>query len=170
MITDGSTAAHSLPKEFTSTGSHAASNPRQPPPPAAAPKSQEAAPINSKPPSSSAAARRPSEPSRPEPSPVRRPSETSAGPRIINTAVMKGEHGIGLDLVKSSNGRACIQKLKEMPPGVVNPASLCTPAILPGDIIVGVNGKPSGLFADTIKMIRALENGRPINLQLERGG
>jgi S1-C subfamily serine protease len=87
----------------------------------------------------------------------------------VTTSVTKGEHGIGLDLVKSPNGRACIQKLKEMPPGIVNPASLCSPPINPGDIIVGVNGKASGLFADTIKIIRGLENGRPINLQLERG-
>ena len=96
-------------------------------------------------------------------------SGTSSGPKIVTTSVVKGEYGIGLDLVKSSNGRPCIQKLKEMPAGVVNPASLCNPPIQPGDIIVGVNGKPSGLFSDTIKIIRGLENGRPINLQLERG-
>lgn len=55
-----------------------------------------------------------------------------------------------------------------MPAGVINPASLCNPPIHPGDIIVGVNGKQTGLFADTIKVIRSLDNGIPITLQLER--
>lgn len=159
MITDGSAAVHSLPKEFTSTGSHAASNqgsPLQHTPS----KPQESISSNQKLTTSGpnpAAARRPSE-----------PRQAVSTPTIIRTSVVKGDHGIGLDLVKSPNGRACIQKLKEMPPGVVNPASLCVPPIVPGDIIVGVNGKACGLFADTIKIIRGLDNGRPIDLQLER--
>lgn len=57
-----------------------------------------------------------------------------------------------------------------MPAGVVNPASLCNPPIQSGDIIIGVNGKQTGSFADTIKIIRSLDNGLPITLQLERGG
>jgi hypothetical protein len=152
MITDGSAAARSLPQEFTSTGSQGANYQR--PPPLSQP-----TPLPKPPPATTAAAS-----VAPSVAPTSPP-----GPKTVTTSVTKGEHGIGLDLVKSSNGRACIQKLKEMPPGVANPASLCSPPILPGDIIVGVNGRASGLFADTIKIIRGLENGRPISLQLERG-
>jgi hypothetical protein len=157
LITDGSAAASSLPKEFTSTGSQGASHLRQQQQPlSTAPK---LVPIPA--PKPAAATAPPSAQARSAPNPN--------SLKIVTTSVVKGENGIGLDLVKSANGRPCIQKLKEMPAGVVNPASLCNPPIQPGDIIVGVNGKPSGLFSDTIKIIRGLENGRPIHLQLERG-
>ena len=62
-----------------------------------------------------------------------------------------------------------IQKWKEMPAGVVNPASLCNPPIQSGDIMIAINGKQTSTFADTIKIIRGLENGVSITLELERG-
>lgn len=91
---------------------------------------------------------------------------TASGPIVFLTTVRKGEHGIGLDLTKTSNGRANIQRFKELPNGAANPALQCIPAIHPGDVITGVNGKPCATFADVIKTIRALDG--EITLQLER--
>lgn len=90
----------------------------------------------------------------------------NAGPTHIVVSVTKGEHGIGLDLGKSATGMAAVQRLKEMPPGIVNPASLCKPAILPNDIIVEVNGSPAPTFMEAVKLIRASEG--TIRLKLER--
>ncbi len=77
-----------------------------------------------------------------------------SGKTKIRTKVTKGENGIGLDLSKTPEGGVMITRLKEMAAGVINPASLCNPAILAGDIIVGVNGEACFLFADVVKAIR----------------
>jgi C-terminal processing protease CtpA/Prc len=85
----------------------------------------------------------------------------------VVTAVDKGEQGIGLDLGKTKEGAASVLRLKDFPPDVVNPASLCSPAILPGDVIVAVNGQPCATFADAVKLIRATGSGK-VQLTLER--
>jgi C-terminal processing protease CtpA/Prc len=85
---------------------------------------------------------------------------------IINTNVVKGELGIGLDLGKAPDGRVAVQKLKEMPEGIVNPASVCNPPIQPGDLIIAVNGQACGSFVDCVKALRALTGN--IQLTLER--
>ena len=84
----------------------------------------------------------------------------------VRTRVTKGEHGIGLDLAKTADGGVFVTRLKDMPPGVVNPAASCTPPINAGDVIVGVNGQPCALFADVVKAIRGASG--VIELLLER--
>jgi pyruvate/2-oxoglutarate dehydrogenase complex dihydrolipoamide acyltransferase (E2) component len=165
LLTDGSsTNAQGLPKEFTSTGSsgglHKTSNvgsifeERKPPgAPAAA-----SAPASAAPPCPPAAATA-------KPAAAAAPAAAS-GPLVFSTTVRKGEHGIGLDLTKTANGRANIQRFKELPNAAVNPALQCNPPIKPNDVIIGVNGKACATFADVIKTIRALDG--EITLQLER--
>lgn len=70
---------------------------------------------------------------------------------------MKGEHGIGLDLTKNSDGAAVVTKLKDLPPGVVNPASQCAIPIMAGDVIVAVNGQPANTFSEAVKLIRSAQ-------------
>ena len=81
---------------------------------------------------------------------------------------MRGEHGLGLDLQKSPEGSTTVKKIKEMPPGVVNPALICYPPIKEGDHIIGVNGKKCASFADVVKEIRSA--GGTIELVIERRG
>lgn len=90
------------------------------------------------------------------------PAPPSAGspaplPRkvYVTTTVAKGELGIGLDLGKSRTGQGQVLRLKEFPPETVNPASLCNPAILVGDVIVAVNGLQCASLAESVKVIRA---------------
>ena len=169
LLTDGSDSGSFLPKEFTSTGSHTAPAPTSVRTPAASPPSHTPQPPQTSP------SRSTTSPSLPPNRPAANAGGgnassggTSAGLRVLAISVTKGPHGIGLDLVKSSAGKAAVQRLKEMPPGVVNPASQSRPPFRTGDIIVGVNGQPCGTFAETIKMIRALEG--VITLQIERQG
>jgi hypothetical protein len=90
-----------------------------------------------------------------------------ASPTIFKTTVVKGDLGIGLDLSKNVDGGVSITRLKEMPPGVVNPASQCNPPIASGDIIIGVNGQMCTSFNDVVKLIRAAPMG-PVQLSLQR--
>jgi hypothetical protein len=90
-----------------------------------------------------------------------------SGPQKIKTLICKGPHGIGLDLAKSATGMAQVQRFKEMPTGVQNPAINCVPSIEFGDIITEVNGAPCASFADLVKAIRALPEGN-LTLTLER--
>ena len=53
-----------------------------------------------------------------------------------------------------------------MPPGVINPATICFPPIKEGDLIIGVNGKKCQMFAEVVKEIRA--SGGSIELVIER--
>ena len=86
---------------------------------------------------------------------------------FISTTVHKGEHGIGLDLNKTANGRAQVKNFKSVPDNAApNPAQRCQPAIHVLDVIVGVNGVPCGNFKETIGLIRGA--GGAITLRLER--
>lgn len=85
----------------------------------------------------------------------------------LKTKITKGPHGIGLDLTKAGNGQAQVQRFKEMPAGVQNPAFSCNPAIECGDIIVEVNSVSCASFADLVKAIRGAPEG-PLTLTLER--
>ena len=104
----------------------------------------------------------------PPPIPATQPQSQPASKGVITTTVVKGEQGIGLDLSKTPDGGVVIQKLKEMPPGVTNPASLCNPPILPGDVIIGVNGVDCAAFADAVKALKAPQVGSKITLKLQR--
>ncbi len=104
----------------------------------------------------------------PPAAPKATPPPVPASKGVITTTVVKGEQGIGLDLSKTPDGGVVIQKLKEMPPGITNPASLCNPAILPGDVIIGVNGVDCPVFADAVKALKAPEVGSKITLKLQR--
>jgi len=86
--------------------------------------------------------------------------------KIIKTVILKSEYGIGLDLVKTPDGGVAVQRLKDMPDGSPNPASICNPPVLVGDIIVGVNDQRFTQFADVVKAIRGC-NLR-VGLMLER--
>ena len=55
---------------------------------------------------------------------------------------MKGPHGLGLDISKSIDGRVVVRRFKDLPDGVINPATLCNPPINVGDTITHVNGVP----------------------------
>ena len=94
------------------------------------------------------------------------PASATNSKQILKVSIVKSEHGIGLDIAKTPEGGTMVQKLKEMPPGVANPALACKPAILPGDIIIEVNGEKSDTFATTVKYIRASEG--TVTLTLER--
>lgn len=195
LLTDGSAAGPGLSQFFTSTGappvhssdsgfskastssaSSAWSQPTAAPPlhgakPAETPVSRPAsvvrpvavapAPVTSATPLTQQEARKPSVPSS--------STASSNGPtkRRVVTSVDKGEQGIGLDLGKTKEGAASVLRLKDFPPDVVNPASLCSPAILPGDVIVAVNGQACATFADAVKLIRATGSGS-VQLTLER--
>ena len=84
----------------------------------------------------------------------------------VTTFVEKGEHGLGLDLGKAKTGHGQVLRFKELPPGVVNPASLCNPPILIGDIILGVNRTRCDTLSDAVKVIRGATG--PIELTFER--
>jgi len=74
----------------------------------------------------------------------------------FTTIIAKGNHGIGLDLVKSQDGGTFVQRIKDMPFGVSNPASSANPPVLAGDFILGVNGKIfEACFADVVREIRS---------------
>jgi hypothetical protein len=87
-------------------------------------------------------------------------------PAIVNTIVLKGPHGIGLDISKAADGRTVIQRFKDMPDGVPNPALASVPPIKPGDVIIAVNDTPSPLFMETVKLIKS--SGETVKLTLER--
>lgn len=59
-----------------------------------------------------------------------------------------------------------IQRLKDLGPGIVNPAAMCNPPVLSGDAIVGVNGVEVKTFVDIVKAIRGA-TGR-VELWIER--
>lgn len=73
---------------------------------------------------------------------------------------------MGLDLLKTAEGNTAVKKIKDMPPGVINPATICFPPIKEGDLIIGVNGKKCQMFAEVVKEIRA--SGGSIELVIER--
>ena len=79
----------------------------------------------------------------------------SRGKVSLRTTIVKTEHGIGLDLVKTISGGVAVQKLKDMPDGSPNPAMMCNPPVLVGDLIVGVNDTACTQFLDVVKAIRS---------------
>ena len=100
------------------------------------------------------------------PAPALAQADQSTPKTQVVTRVEKGELGIGLDLGKAKTGQAQVLRLKEFPPEVVNPASLCNPAIRVGDVIVGVNGEPCTSRPEAVKVIRAAVG--VVQLTLER--
>jgi hypothetical protein len=98
--------------------------------------------------------------------PILSTSSSSESVSYISTTVYKGEHGIGLDLNKTADGRAQVKNFKTLPNDAPNPARECKPEIKQFDVIVGVNGVPCNTFKETIASIRGA--GGAINLRLER--
>jgi len=96
---------------------------------------------------------------------------TSNGKHIFSTIIMKGEHGMGLDLGKTKliwdQGRSLVLRFKDFPSGEVNPALQCNPAIHIGDVIIAVNDVPCETLSDAVKIIRGLSIGN-VKLTLER--
>lgn len=84
----------------------------------------------------------------------------------VTTFVEKGELGLGLDLGKNRTGHGQVLRFKEFPPGVVNPASLCNPPIIVGDVIIGVNRTRCDTLSDAVKVIRGATG--TIELTFER--
>ncbi len=89
------------------------------------------------------------------------------GKKILKPVITKTAHGIGLDIGKTSTGGVVVSKLKDMPDGSKNPASLCNPPVLPGDIIVGVNGVSITDFASVVAAIKG--SSSQVELWLQRG-
>ena len=85
---------------------------------------------------------------------------------VVNVTVMKGSHGIGLDLGTAADTSAIIRRFKELPPDVPNPALSCSPEIRPGDIIVAVNGIECPSLMDAVNAIRS--SGEAVTLSLRR--
>jgi hypothetical protein len=104
--------------------------------------------------------------SAPTSAPVSAPAAAPAGPLKLNTVVMKGPHGIGLDISKGPDGRTVVQRFKELPDGAVNPAKHCTPPICPGDVIAGVNGVVCNTFMEAVKLIKGSSDR--VTLSIER--
>lgn len=86
------------------------------------------------------------------------PSTSSSSGAELVVKVVKGEHGVGLDLCKGGDGRALVQRLKPMPPGVNNPSLVCSPAIMVGDVITAVNGTKCDNFSDAVRLIRGSDS------------
>jgi hypothetical protein len=85
---------------------------------------------------------------------------------IINTIVIKGPHGIGLDISKTADGRTLVQRFKDMPDNAPNPALACDPPIVAGDLIVAVNDIACPTFMDVVRNIKG--SGERVKLTLER--
>jgi C-terminal processing protease CtpA/Prc len=73
---------------------------------------------------------------------------------LLRTTIIRGQHGIGIDLGKNRAKEAVVQKLKEMPDGSANPALICQPSLERGDRIIGVNGTTCELFEDVVTAIK----------------
>ena len=84
----------------------------------------------------------------------------------MQTVVIKGPHGIGLDISKAPDGRTLVQRFKDMPDGLPNPAAACKPPIKPGDVIAAVNGVACPTFMDAVKAIKS--SAERVQLTLER--
>ena len=76
------------------------------------------------------------------------------GIMLLRTTIVRGQHGIGIDLGKNRIKEAVVQKLKDMPDGSANPALVCQPSLEKGDRIVGVNGAKCELFEDVVTAIK----------------
>jgi hypothetical protein len=85
---------------------------------------------------------------------------------LVETTVMKGDLGIGLD-IRKKNKMTEIAGFKKFPSWTSNPAQLCNPPILEGDCIVGINGTSVKTFSDTVRIMKDLPNGEVV-LHLRR--
>jgi hypothetical protein len=85
---------------------------------------------------------------------------------VVDVTLMKGSHGIGLDLGAAADTSAIIRRFKELPPDVPNPALSCSPEILVGDVIVAVNGVECPSLMDAVNAIRS--SGEAVTLSLRR--
>ena len=64
------------------------------------------------------------------------------------------------------DGRVVIQRFKELPPGIINPAQKALPRIKPGDFIIGINGNRSDTFSDCVNAIRGCSGA--VEMEIER--
>jgi hypothetical protein len=96
------------------------------------------------------------------------PFKTPQKGTLYHTGITKGDHGLGLDLGKTSDGRVVVQRFKELPSGIINPAQKAVPKIRPGDFITGINGVKCGSFAECVTAIRNCTG--IVELELERIG
>jgi hypothetical protein len=94
------------------------------------------------------------------------PSSRRHSKGIFHTIVLKGAHGIGLDISKTSDGRTIVQRFKDMPDNAPNPALACDPPIAVGDLIVAVNDVACATFMDVVRNIKG--SGERVKLTLER--
>mmetsp|Transcript_24767 Transcript_24767/g.41892 ORF Transcript_24767/g.41892 Transcript_24767/m.41892 type:complete len:222 (-) Transcript_24767:43-708(-) len=85
---------------------------------------------------------------------------------LIETTVMKGDLGIGLD-IKKKNELIEVTGFKKFPSWTSNPAQMCNPPILEGDFIVGVNNTAVKSFDEAVKVLKDLPNG-DVTLHLRR--
>jgi hypothetical protein len=93
-------------------------------------------------------------------------SSSSKKATLLTTTIIKSELGIGLALERNSVNEAMVQCIKEFPDGQTNPASLCDPQVLPGDVIRYVNKVQCKTFEDAVKAIRQSKGN--VELVLER--
>lgn len=96
------------------------------------------------------------------------PARSSSGAKIqIKTTVVKGAHGLGLDVAKSNQGAACIVGFKVMPEGVEHPCAKCDPPLEKFDVIIAVNDKSCPVFSEAVQALKGCPAG-PISLTIER--
>lgn len=95
------------------------------------------------------------------------PRSTSGAKTQLKTMVIKGAHGLGLDVAKSTLGVACIVGFKAMPEGVEHPCAKCDPQLEKYDVIVAVNKNPCPVFSDAVQALKGCPAG-PILLTVER--
>ena len=86
---------------------------------------------------------------------------------LIETTVMKGDLGIGLEIQRKEKKHIVVTGFKKFPSWTTNPAQMCDPAVNEGDCIVAINGEAVKSFADTINMIKNAPNGQ-VTLHLRR--
>jgi hypothetical protein len=89
----------------------------------------------------------------------------NTGPQLVTTTVMKGEHGLGLDLAKNKTNQPVINGFKDLPNNLPNPARNCVPPIQVGDVIIAVNGESCDSFTDAVRLIRATSGAVTLRVQ-----
>ncbi len=95
------------------------------------------------------------------------PSAQAGKKPLLKPVIVKTAHGIGLDIGKTASGGVVVSKLKDMPDGSRNPASMCNPPVLAGDVIVGVNGVSITDFASVVAAIKG--SSSQVELWIQRG-
>lgn len=67
-------------------------------------------------------------------------------------------------------GRVMIQRFKELPTGVNNPAKQATVKMRSGDFIIGINGVRFRTFAECVSAMRSCEGAVLIELERTKKG